>query len=683
VPAVTRAAITKYSTPSGEVSPAERVPIDLNTPTGQAILLALDAEGELRLAAVVSERTTQIGAASTAHALSRIALGGVELGNSIAVIDAAIRDAAHFAALTSAIESALHAERLSYADEAVVKELAAVTNAVIASLIPSGVALSKPAHPMVALPVEIVPDTLLGLFPIVVNRGAGAGASVSNKMPIPWHVKTTAGAGSLKEKVLRPGELDYFTGAAPGFSLIVSQTEETVVAAVVDIAVRAVIDLLPFAKADACDQETLKTALKLALESALRSRLGNTSNSIPNSISAALGEILRSDSVIKIAAKCVKEPYALLTTAANTLSAWSKVKAGFNTLMNIGKAAYAFNYASFGERGVSICQTSHGLIYSCATELQFHPSAVVMAPEARIRPDLIALDDEDRETLGFPEIQYTSSNLLSAEIDSTGTIIASSSLATGVALLAGPVTTEITALDTFTGAVGKLVVTLVIPQVRPASAIAFEGGSIELRLEDGGGKTPILPDGITWTVEPAIPSILVVGALCQITCPAGTQVFEAKAAGVVTVTARDSHGVAYSSATVTIAALPPAEPPPPDPDQSFVGSWRISYIDSIGLGTIVCGADSGVLTGQIVKAGTGYRLSVDGVQVPLSVGSGGESLSGSTSTSYPEDGGTTELEMSFSVTPGSLSGRSTWIWRGGDGYRTCSGTTQFSGSKTG
>lgn len=85
---------------------------------------------------------------------------------------------------------------------------------------------------------------------------------------------------------------------------------------------------------------------------------------------------------------------------------------------------------------------------------------------------------------------------------------------------------------------------------------------------------------------------------------------------------------------------------------------------------------------KIVRTGpSSYRLSVGGRQLSLSLGAGGTSLSGSGSFSYPDSGGTTNLSHSFNMGLTSLTGQGSWSWSNPNGSN-CSGTSQFSGSKT-
>ena len=49
------------------------------------------------------------------------------------------------------------------------------------------------------------------------------------------------------------------------------------------------------------------------------------------------------------------------------------------------------------------------------------------------------------------------------------------------------------------------------------------------------------------------------------------------------------------------------------------------------------------------------------------------------SGSYPDEGGTTTISLTATVSGNSVSGSATWSWT--DGYDDCSGTTVFTGAK--
>jgi hypothetical protein len=87
-----------------------------NVRRSMPVLLALESSAELRLASIVSSQITSLGATSTALALARIALGGIEFGKPMDAVYTAIRNAPQFAALITAIESALQGQRVSYSD---------------------------------------------------------------------------------------------------------------------------------------------------------------------------------------------------------------------------------------------------------------------------------------------------------------------------------------------------------------------------------------------------------------------------------------------------------------------------------------------------------------------------------------------------------------------------------------
>src|SRR2546421_9271340 len=99
VPAAVSARIPTLLSPSGSWALGAGLPISTLGPSGQSLVLALDASGGVLLAATTSDSATVLSADTTGVALVRLALGPVASGTTGVQADGAIRANPDFAAL--------------------------------------------------------------------------------------------------------------------------------------------------------------------------------------------------------------------------------------------------------------------------------------------------------------------------------------------------------------------------------------------------------------------------------------------------------------------------------------------------------------------------------------------------------------------------------------------------------
>ena len=116
--------------------------------------------------------------------------------------------------------------------------------------------------------------------------------------------------------------------------------------------------------------------------------------------------------------------------------------------------------------------------------------------------------------------------------------------------------------------------------------------------------------------------------------------------------------------------------PDPTPDPTCVdvsGTWNTTELVN---GTD-CGDGTYTNYNEFTVTQSGCNITVDAG----AYGTHSGTVNGSQITytgSYPEEGGTTTINVNLTVSGNSLSGSSTWTWRNGT---SCSGTTQISGTK--
>lgn len=112
-----------------------------------------------------------------------------------------------------------------------------------------------------------------------------------------------------------------------------------------------------------------------------------------------------------------------------------------------------------------------------------------------------------------------------------------------------------------------------------------------------------------------------------------------------------------------------------EPVANISGNWRITEISTDN------NCDEGIdspYTLQITQSGNDLSVFNPNLGQTFSGKIAGTSIEWK--ESYPEDGGTMELDpVNATVAGDSISGTSKWRWS--DGFDSCSGTTQFAGGR--
>ena len=139
---------------------------------------------------------------------------------------------------------------------------------------------------------------------------------------------------------------------------------------------------------------------------------------------------------------------------------------------------------------------------------------------------------------------------------------------------------------------------------------------------------------------------------------------------------RKALSTALAAAFVT-AALTGCSDDSSEPTTTLdiAGSWTITEnVDATGCGG---GTYSDVWTASVSQSGSSITLTTSGLTFSGTLNGNQLTWSGS----YPEDGGTTTVNMTATIASSedSLSGSSTWSWS--DGVDSCTGTTTFTGVK--
>lgn len=540
LPASLAAAITEVITPAGSASYGSPVPVTTNTQNGQTLVIAVDANGNILAAATDSSRDIKLSAASTATALVRLGMGDLTGASAGATIDASIAAQPTFAAFVTSVSNAMARGSPPIEDPIVQQQLSQLVAllAAPAKAVSSGASSLAIVEPRLTfagpLPATLVPDRI-GIFPFrspVELTGSAAGkVFIANRMMIPWAVSTTDVNGAPLQAppvVFAARASGEVAASPPGFNILVAQNEATQREIAADLIVRFLKTVLPFTPTPSCDNAALKAAVTSILKTAPAPLSGDA-------LVSAVQNFFALDNMIKIGASCAPEGRKLseiLKPIANLLSVWSKAKGVSEGVSLIAHSQYAYVY--WGRRWpYGVCQSAASVVISCAATYELTPSPLYMAPTASVSTTLTARDADGTFTLPSGELIASTSNV--ATIDPKTYRVTANSV--------GSVTLTLT--DQATDKKAELPVTVVIPQVSPATVTVAPGQLFTLRMTDSQGRLVTTPPGTTWSVSG--PNASNVRAFTLLDSNIASWIVDSNSpSGSLTVTANAPDGFAYS-----------------------------------------------------------------------------------------------------------------------------------------
>lgn len=540
LPASLASAITEVITPAGSASYGSPVPVTTNTQNGQTLVIAVDANGNILAAATDSSRDIKLSAASTATALVRLGMGDLTGVSAGATIDASIAAQPTFAAFVTSVSNAMARGSPPIQDPIVQQQLSQLVALLAAPA--KGVSSARSlaiVEPRLTfggpLPATLVPDEV-GIFPFsspVELTGSAAGkVFIANRMMIPWAVSTTNVNGAplqVPPVVIGARATDEVAASPPGFNILVAQNGATQKAITADLIVRAIKTVTPFLEASSCSDQALLTVVNSLLKTAPAPLTGDT-------LISTIENFFTLENMIEIGAKCVPEGSKLskiLKAAAKLIGVLSRAKGAYEGVSLIAHSRYAYVYSGRSwEYGV--CVSAKSEVISCAATYELTPSPLYMAPKASFKTTLTAKDVRGNLTLPSGELLASTSNV--ATIDPKTYLVTANSV--------GSVTLTLT--DQATNKKAELPVTVVIPQVSPATATVAPGQSFTLRMTDSQGRLVETPPGTTWSVSGPNASNVRASTLLDGNIASWT-VGSNSPAGSITVTANAPDGFAYSA----------------------------------------------------------------------------------------------------------------------------------------
>lgn len=569
IPASVVSLISQVISPLGVGAIGSWLTISIAGPSGQSIVLCLDANNNIVLASIVTSSQTTLSSDSTALAMVRLAIGDISTADAASSIDTAIRASATYADLVTAVQNSLGRGTAPATDTAVLSDMAAVIVS-LGSAIPAAPTSAKVksiAQPTVTGPPFIViADTLSGLLPVEITSSSVNFVTLTNPMPIPWSVSSvgpspsSGGTGPpISTNLPLPGGTLLTAGSIQvgannaGFNLTVQQTDATHHQIAFDLVIGAIqtsLDLAGIKLTDSCIGTALVTSLSKDLDTYLS----------PGESWQAFASKLEAFDVTPLISACTtsKTIKSIVSATVNLLDGVAELKLVAHAGALVGEATYAYTYWMTSPT-LGVCESANWMVTNCAGSYDFTPSSIFMAPGAIYTPNLSALDINKVPTLIPAGLKYVPSNPNLVSIDQTsGQITAATGF--GTVITGGGMPDTITVTDQDTAATGSFAVMVIYPQItvvgnpypqsNPTTTSIPVGGSVFLQLTDPNGNSVVLPSGITWMSDK--PATL---AQVGVQSPGGSTVWSSPAGSppdTVTVSAIAPDGTAYGTVTVTV-----------------------------------------------------------------------------------------------------------------------------------
>ena len=521
VSSVSVASIVEVISPIGTGSLETQVPIATNTPTGQSLVLAVNRDDQIVLAAIVDSRETELSAVSTALALVRIAVGELPPGIVAADFDGVIRALPDFGHLVSIISEALERGEAPSTNPAVLDRIADVFRAMTnePSLTGSAVELSTQGiwdSPVPEVPYELVSDPgPSGLLSLRITSSSPGWITLSNRMPIPWVVSTfTALRDSpeqqIESRIIAPSLLGstIVTSSTYGFNLTVGQSPESRVWMARSLMLRTVKFGLSLVTPSNCADATLLAGLDAYVETQSDGSWGDWL--------AYFDAFFSAQNLSSLLAKCpgpglVSDFFKAMSPYLNALKITNGVFQGTGLAFEF---TYAREFWNPADKKFGVCVSAQGAVVRCAAEYEFiFPSGSIfeadkscnagisMAPGASVTPRIIGRDAAGDPTLVPSGLIYSSDKPEVVLVDrDTGTMTAK--------IVGESAVVTVTDLTSSPMAQGSCTVRVIVPRVSPSSATLkmppadAADRRQTFRLTDEEGAEVLTPPGVIWQASP-------------------------------------------------------------------------------------------------------------------------------------------------------------------------------------
>ncbi len=533
-PVVTTIAEVVSPVASGQLSSS--IPV-ATTDRHDSFVLALDAAGKIRLAAMTGGSSTTLNADSTALALVRMVTGVLPPGISASQANQAIRDAAEFPALVAGIQGVLNTGLAPLESGPVVQSIATTVrqaiNIISAIIAPPATSSSSvaayattPVDPS-QLPHFNILSNVGGIFSVYVS-GARSDGSVNlvNASPVVWSAHSLDETGtlirapvpspdgkvlldsntvtrSLLDKIhpwLGPATVNTPGNGGKGLDVVVEQTTLSHKKNLEEILQNAFATVVPINLGSECLNSIAK-----ALHSA-----GSLDDLAKSATFDAVKEALLSardgdDVALEgVLARCIPSlspkktelgRFARLVT--KTLMGLAAVQAFDDAATLVAKVVLTASHWNT-HQSVAVCMGESGSIQNCVAKFTFENPAPILVPNARFTPRITALTAGGTVT-GLPVgITHTSSDAAQAVV--TVLTPPNGERQTGELVANGVGAATITVRDPFTNVSDQYTATVVRPIISPGVVRMGIGQSMTLSLTDTNNRLVITDgSGIRWT----------------------------------------------------------------------------------------------------------------------------------------------------------------------------------------
>ncbi len=591
VPVVNAIAEVVSPVDSGQISSPIQI---ISTGGHDSFVLALDAAGKIRLAAMSSGGPTTLNADSTALALVRMAIGTLPPGITASQVNQTIRGTAEFPALEILIQGALDITQAPLDSGPVVQGVATsvrqAMSAIAALVAPAPVSagpsvLAFASQPVTTpLPFKIV-SNIASLFSVYVSStGSGGSVNVVNASPLVWSAHSLDEIGrlipssstedgkvlldsntvtrSLLDKVhpwLGPPAVSLPGNSEKGLDIVVEQTTLSHKKNLEEILQSAFATVVPINLGNECLNSVAKALhtagslddlAKLTTFDAVKDALLNARDGDDAELEGVIARCIPSLSPKRT------EVGRFTRLVTKTLVRLAGVQAFDDAATLVAKVVLTATNWSLPPKAVAVCMGESGLsstpsIQNCAVEFTFENATPILAPNARFTPRITALTSGGVPT-GLPiGITYASSDLVEAVV--TVVTPPNGGRQTGELVANGVGSATITARDPFTNTSGQYTATVVRPRITPGVVRMGVGQSMTLNLTDANNQLVITDQsGIRWTSSDE--TRVALGPFSSGSTNTATIV--ARAPGRVTITVTNPVLLSPTTADVEVTATP-------------------------------------------------------------------------------------------------------------------------------
>lgn len=531
VPVVNAIAEVISPVDSGQLSSTIQI---VTTGSHDSFVLALDAAGKIRLAAMSSGGLTTLNVDSTALALVRMAIGTLPPGITASQVNQAIQGTAEFPALETLIQGALDATQAPLDSGPVVQGVATTVRqamSAIAALVAPAPVTSAPSvlafasQPVTTpFPFKIV-SNIASLFSVYVSStGSGGSVNVVNASPIVWSAHSLDETGrlipssstedgkvlldsntvsrSLLDKVhpwLGPPVLNLPGNSGKGLDIVVEQTtlsHKKNLEEILQNAFETVVSINLGSECLSSVAKALHTAGSLddLATSATFDAVKDALLSARDGNDAELGGVIARCIPSLSPKKAELGRFARLVT--KTLVGLAVVQAFDDATTLVAKVVLTASHWNT-HQSVAVCMGESGSIQNCVAKFTFENPAPILVPNARFTPRITALTAGDAAT-GLPGgITHTSSDAVQAVV--TVLTPPNGEHQTGELVANGVGAATITVRDPFTDVSDQYTVTVVRPRITPGVVRMGVGQSMTLSLT-AATNHPVITDGagIRW-----------------------------------------------------------------------------------------------------------------------------------------------------------------------------------------